>query len=185
MAFGTGERTDILYEGDATADENNRFYVVEDLHPTGGSAFGGALTETNLTNMTSTAIYVDPGNFGYYIIGEEGEKFVTDTIIFANHVLAASFKPDGYPTCGPGEAIFYTFKLDDGRGFFDPDATPSASDRKLVVGGGVPSNPRLSLGGSPADDIVFVTTSEGQVLSIEPPLRDAPESELLYWKQVF
>jgi hypothetical protein len=185
LAFGTGERNEVLYEGNGSVDENNRLYVVQDLHPTGGSAFASVFTETNLTNVTSTAIYVNPGNVGYFIVGEEGEKFITDTIIFASHVLAASFKPSPWPTCGPGEAIFYAFRLGNSRGFFDLDGTPSASDRKMVVGVGVPSNPRMTLASDPTHDMIFMTTSEGQVLSIEPPLRDKPESSLLYWKQVF
>ncbi len=35
------------------------------------------------------------------------------------------------------------------------------------------------------DDMVYVTTSTGQILSIEPPLRDDPESAMIYWRQNF
>jgi hypothetical protein len=55
----------------------------------------------------------------------------------------------------------------------------------MVVGSGIPSNPRVTIGSDPQDDIVFVTTSDGQVLSIEPPLRDGPESVVLFWRQNF
>jgi hypothetical protein len=185
LTFGTGERNDLLYTGDVSKDDNNRFYVVRDPNPTGGSAFSTLVTEADLTNVTNAALFVDPGSLGYYIVAEEGEKFVSDSVVFADHVLAASFTPDGYPACGPGEANFYTFRLSNAQGYFDDDATPAAADRKLVVGSGVPSNPRVTVGADPTDDIVFVTTSEGQILSIEPPLRDDPDSSLLSWRQLF
>ena len=46
LAFGSGERNDLHYAGDSTKDDNNRFFVVHDPNPTGGSAFPGTLTET-------------------------------------------------------------------------------------------------------------------------------------------
>ena len=34
-----------------------------------------------------------------------------------------------------------------------------------------------------AADKIFINTSDGQVLTITPPVRDTPESEMIYWKQ--
>jgi hypothetical protein len=37
----------------------------------------------------------------------------------------------------------------------------------------------------PQHDVVLVTTSEGELIEIEPPLRDPAESKLFYWRQRF
>ena len=104
----------------------------------------------------------------------------------AGHVIAVSYKaPDPYPTCGSGTAYVYVFDIDSGLGALDLNATPEAADRRLAIGTGIPSSPRVTVASDPADDIGFVTTSDGQVLSIEPPLRDGPESETVYWRQRF
>jgi len=184
LAFGSGDEKDILYQGDTSKDDENRFYVIQDLYPTGTSAFSTLITEaSNLTDVTSTATYVDPGNRGYYFKGAEGEKFITDTIIFAGHVLAASYIPTAAPTCGPGTARFYAFELGNAEGFFDANSVAETTDRYMDIGTGVPSNPRVSVASDPTDDVVYVTTSEGELIEIEPPLRDPPESSFLYWRR--
>lgn len=186
LAFGTGERRDTRYAGDVLKDDNNRLYVVRDLTPTGFSLPLTAVTEADLTDVTSTGVYVDPGNLGYYVVAEEGEKFFTDVTMFAGYVIAASYKgPDAYPTCGPGSAFLYAYAVDSGKGFFDTDSNPDAGDRRLLIGSGIPSSPRVTVASDPDDDIIFVTSSEGQVLLIEPPARPGPESDTIYWRQLF
>jgi type IV pilus assembly protein PilY1 len=185
LAFGSGEKKDILYQGDPARDDENRFYVVRDLNPTGAAAFSTLVTEANLTDVTSLATYADPGNLGYFFKGEESEKFISDTVVFAGHVLATSYVPEPAPTCGPGTARFYAFELSNAAGFFDDNGTAEAADRHLTIGSGVPSSPRVSMASDPQDDVVFVTTSEGELIDIEPPLRDPPESSLFYWRQRF
>ena len=51
LAFGSGERNDLLYMGDAgTTDDNNRFYVMEDVDVfEQGSPAQSLITETNLS----------------------------------------------------------------------------------------------------------------------------------------
>jgi type IV pilus assembly protein PilY1 len=83
LAFGSAEEKEILYQGDPARDDENRFWVIEDRHPTGASAFATLVTEANLTDVTALASYVDPGNLGYFFKGEEGEKFVGDSVVFA------------------------------------------------------------------------------------------------------
>ena len=185
LAFGSAEEKDILYQGDAGKDDENRFWVIRDKKPTGASAFSTLVTEANLTDVTSLASYVDSGNLGYFFKGEEGEKFVGDSVVFAGHVLASSYVPERAPACGPGIARFYIFELGDASGFLDDNGLAEAGDRHLNVGTGVPSSPRVSMASDPEDDIVLVTTSEGELIEIEPPLRDPPESSLFYWRQRF
>ena len=106
-------------------------------------------------------------------------------MLFAGHVLAVSYKPETAFTCGPGEAFFVAFRLDNARGFLDYNSTPEAADRRVKIGIGVPSSPRISIGGKPDDDIILITTSAGQVLTLKPPQRDPPESGLMFWRQLF
>jgi Tfp pilus tip-associated adhesin PilY1 len=184
LAFGTGERRDTLYGGEVGVDDNNRFYVVEDATPTGFATPLTPLTEAALTDITADATDPDPTDSGYYVVAEEGEKFFNDVLIFAGHVIAVSYvAPDPYPTCGPGEAVLYAFKISNGRGFFDFNATSEAADRRLSIGVGIPSSPRVTVASDPTNDKIFITTSEGEVLIVQPPLRDPPEASVIYWKQ--
>lgn len=187
LTFGTGERRDVLYAGDALKDDNNRFYVVRD-GPSPLTTHYATLTEADLSPITTSATYVEPltGNSGYYFVANEGEKFFSDVIIFAGHVIAASYEPPPpFPTCGPGKSFLYAFKVANGRGFFDFNATAEASDRRLEIGSGIPSSPRATVAADPTNDKVYITTSTGQVVAITPPTREKPTSETLYWKQNF
>ena len=186
--FATGERRNLLYPGDgqSSTDENNRLYVIRDPEPTGTLAIPvSAYTEANLTDATATVTDSDPTDLGYYIVASDGEKFVTDVLIFAGHAIAASYDPDSFPTCGPGDAYLYILRLSNGLGHFDANAVPEAADRRFAIGTGIPSTPRISVAPSPGDDIGFINTSDNKVLTFEPPLRNPPESQVLYWKQEF
>jgi hypothetical protein len=183
LALGSGERRDMLYQGEAGTDDNNRFYVIEDHDP---RSIGSTLTESNLVPVTSVATYVNPGGKkGYYFVGEESEKYVGDPVIFAGHVLTVSYKPTVAPACGPGEAFYLAFRVSNAKGFLDTNSTPEAADRRVYIGAGVPSSPRVSVGAQPTDDIVVITTSEGEVETLEPPLREDPESSVIFWRQLF
>jgi type IV pilus assembly protein PilY1 len=189
VGFGTGNRRDTQYGGTAGKDDENRFYLIEDLKPIGSNAFDVTIGESMMDDATSLNTYTDTGScpdgapcLGYYIKGDESEKFITDPVIFAGHVLFASYKPAAFPTCGPGEAIFYGFQLSNARGFFG--TTSTAADRSFVAGSGIPSSPRVSMSSDPSDDVIYVTTSEKEIITIEPPTRDTTQSDMLYWKHV-
>ena len=40
---------------------------------------------------------------GSHVVGEEGEKFITDSLVFAGYLIAGSYVPETLPACGPGE----------------------------------------------------------------------------------
>ena len=157
--------------------------MIEDRDP---ATLGTTLTESDLLPVTTDATYVNPGNkLGYYFVAEDDEKFLGAPLIFAGHVLTVSFKPTKLPACGPGEAFFVAFRLSNAAGFLDTNSTPEAADRQMKVGVGVPSPPRVSVGGQPTDDIIIINTTEGEVISLEPPVRDDPESGVVFWRQLF
>ena len=185
-AFASGEREELLYYGDPGRDENNRIWVIKDPNPTGGSAIPASpYTEANLTDITSSAADTNLADMGFFVKADDSEKFLTDVLIFAGHLIVASYDPDTFPSCGPGEAYLYILRLSNGLGHFDSNATPEASDRRFQIGTGIPSTPRISVAPNPTDDVGFINTSDKKVLTFEPPLRDPPESSVLYWKQEF
>jgi hypothetical protein len=186
LAFGTGEREDLLYEGDPAEDENNRFYVVTDPDPTGPFAFPGTLAEGDLTDITGLGSDPDPADRGFYFVADDGEKFVGGTVIFGGFAITVSFVPEEASACGPGTAFLYLFDLETGTGFFaGGDAGVSNSGRTLSIGSGMPSSPRMSLGGAGgADDSLYVQTSTGELIKLDAPERSA-QVGLVYWKQDF
>ena len=104
---------------------------------------------------------------------------------FAGYAIVPSYESPTFPVCTPGLAQLYLFDLGDASGFWDQDSIYTAADRKVQIGWGIPSNPRVSVASNPNDDKIFINTSDGQVLTITPPVRDTPESEAIYWKQNF
>jgi hypothetical protein len=186
IVVGTGMRNNVLYAGDAAVDDQNRVYVFRDANPTGPLAFSSVITEADLIDITASGTYIDTGaDKGYFFKGEEGEKFLSDPVIFAGFAIVPSYSPPIWPACGPGMANLFLFKLYDASGFWDQDALFTASDRKVQIGWGIPSNPRVSIASDPSNDKIFINTSNGEVLTITPPVRDNPGSETIYWKQNF
>jgi Tfp pilus tip-associated adhesin PilY1 len=200
LAFGSGEREDLRWGGDedASTDENNRFYVVKDPDPIGANAFVAVTSEADMSASDVTSLAADPdlSDAGFYFTLPDGEKFVTDVTIFAGLVIVASYQPaQGNDVCltSGGQSFLHVFEVDSALGFFGDDATPAeAGDRKLGFGGGLPSNPRVSLGRDPSDDRVYVKTSTGQIVVIgdDPSgddgfARTSDTRNLIYWRQIF
>ena len=82
-------------------------------------------------------------------------------------------------------ALLYVFDLATGVGYFDDETEDVAADRYIVIGGGMPSKPKVSTGENPDDDVVYIKTSSGQVIIIRPPPRSSDPVGLIYWRQVF
>ena len=191
LSFGTGEREDLRYAGDAsTTDENNRFYVVEDAFPTGGAAFATKLYEDQLTEVTDPAVAPSLAQKGYYFVAEDGEKFVTDHIVFAGHVITTSYSPDdgavAAAVCAPkggGDAFLYVVSLESGLGYFADAAAATGKTRRMSVGGGLPSAPQLSTSiDKSSPDKLYLKTSSGLVTEVDAPPRTDPPASLVYWR---
>ena len=195
IALGAGERKDLSYLGEATADENNRFYVLIDPDPyeIAGLAAAGPVVEADLLDATSS-----PGGVaittqrGFYIVAADGEKFVTNSVIFAGHVVTASFKPTPStdPCAARGEAKAYVFDLFTGEGYFtDAGGNP---ERTLDLGVGLPTDPRVSIGvgGGGAgggtdgcdDNRVYIEKSGADLESFGVPCVPG-NGHLLYWRE--
>ena len=74
--------------------------------------------------------------------------------------------------------------VDDAAGFFPEASEPPSEDRRLLVGTGIASKPRVSVGVNSSDDKIYIQTSEGEVVTVQPPVRDEG-LEQIYWRQRF
>jgi type IV pilus assembly protein PilY1 len=187
LSFGSGERHDLAYEGDASAAENNRFYVIADPNPIGASAFSASYTETDLTDITAADTDGNLLDGGYYFQVADGEKFVTEISVFAGQVIAGSYMPQSTAdlcATASGQSFLYIFNLGSGQGYFEDPSDPPSEDRRTFIGGGFPTSPEVVIANDPDDDTIIIKTSEGpRVISIGAPPRTDPTGQLIYWKQ--
>ena len=130
----------------------------------------------------------DPSDLGYMFVGNDGEKFVSELIVFAGYVIAVGFEIDAF-AADPCEATtgiskLYAFDLDTGQGYFTggSPATPM-EERYVETGGGMSSTPQISIAPDPDDDKMYIKTSKGRVITIDPPPRPDSGASLIYWKQ--
>ncbi len=165
LAFGSGERAAIGYKGASGRDENNRFYAITDPDPYGVQATPPpVVTEANLTDITTVGTPVSSPR-GYYFKVDDGEKFVTSTVIFAGKVITASFTPSqlqagdpGFDPCtqrGSGE--LYIFDLASGTGAFVDGG--GNETRSVNIGSGLPTDPKVSVGVGGSDNKVVIQKS--------------------------
>jgi type IV pilus assembly protein PilY1 len=187
LVFGTGERDDPLHPGAAGQNDNNRFYVVKDVNPTGGLAFGVPLYEEKLTDITGLDSDTNPMDAGFFFIAEESEKFVTTHTIYAGFVITASFTPPagGALDCtggAGGRTYLYVFDLFTGLGFF-VDGVTGNPERTIEVGSGFPSDPQISVGPNGAD--IYLQTSDGNLVETDAPGGGAAPLRVIYWREVF
>lgn len=150
LAFGSGERANLKRPGDSgSANENNTFYSMTDLDPLEKLGAPSPLGEFDLYNTTTDGYCtpLGPTQRGFFFRGEDGEKFITESAIFNYWVIAGSFTPDTVsidPCKGSGTAALYIFRIYCGDGFFAE--TGAGGDRKLDLGVGVPTDPKVSVG---------------------------------------
>ncbi|MBW2294285.1 MAG: hypothetical protein JRG94_18530, partial [Deltaproteobacteria bacterium] len=161
LAFGSGERNNIDFLGVTGDDsENNRFYVIEEIDPLEhlGSPMA-TLTDTDLTDVTASAAPTAITGSGFFFTVGDGEKFVTNTEIFAHKVYGATFTPEdtGDPCTSRGVATLYVFDIRTGGGAFtDGSGNPT---RKLDIGTGLPSDPKTSVGPNGLANRIYIQKS--------------------------
>ncbi|MCP4004469.1 MAG: hypothetical protein GY725_09770 [bacterium] len=203
LAFASGERTDLKYEGAASSpatleglyDDNNRFWVIWDRVPIGSGAFdveisegyqtiGGTIRGINdITTLTSDNA---PDDDGYYIKVPDGEKFIVNHIVFSGLTLALSYVPDnsGTDICNAvGESNVYIFGISDGTG-----ALSSGTARSVKLGNGAPTDPRVSVSRDSNGNMIVELvgqTSLGEVLKLPVPADPPPPFSNVYWRQRF
>ena len=143
-----------------------------------------AATETNLTDITTIASDNNAADLGYFFRVKDGEKFITDNIIFGGVVVTLSYMPDaaGHEPRGLRTGWqHHRVRVDAGkrrRRVSAGDGTdarlgwpPPPPVRSKTLGNGAPTNPRLTISkiadGGPDDGKIVVNgtvqTSSGEV----------------------
>jgi type IV pilus assembly protein PilY1 len=190
LAFGTGERHDLLYMSDPnTTEDNNRFYVLEETDLWDASVDPlsppAALGESDLVDLTSTNTCGDlSGKSGYFVVGEEGEKWVTNVEIFVGYVIVNSYVPQ--PSTDPceigGVAYLWAFRVECGEGLFtDGSGGPV---RNLDIGAGLPTDPRVTVGaGGDGTNRLIISKQGGDIINLEAP-PGFPGSGMFYWREL-
>jgi hypothetical protein len=181
LAFGSGERRNLAYAGEAGEDENNRFYVMKDISPY--TATAATLDETDLTDITGDEDGAAIAGSGYFFTVADGEKFVTNFEIFAGHVIAATFTPSapGVDPCTTrGNGKLYIFDITNGEGYFSDGA--SNPTRGLDIGSGLPTDPKVSVGVGGKNNRVIIEKSGADLESLEEQDIDVTGG-LLYWRE--
>jgi hypothetical protein len=206
LAWGAGERANPIGTAAALTDgcpgtasaclNNNHFYVVKDEDPlervntipariTGRYTEGDLLNPDSATPPTCNALKTA---VGYMITARDGEKFVSNSTIFLGTVFTGSFlpnNPSGSTCDSKGTAFLYGFDLDCAVGEF-PGPGDNQADRRMAIGSGLPTRPRVSVGdlnqggggGCPSPPCcinkVVVVTSDGEIYNDCPD--DLPTS---------
>ena len=187
LAFGSGERANLQFEGFAApADENNRFYAVRDLDPLECQAVPQpVMDETTLKNVTGDASCSDVSAFGgFYLMGQDGEKFVTQSDIFFYYVFVGSFIPEtpADPCDAGGSSYLYAFKVYCGEGLFtDASGDPESS---VSLGEGLPTDPRITISPEEGGNRVIINKQEGDLENFEAPPGFGSGVGQFYWRQL-
>jgi type IV pilus assembly protein PilY1 len=186
LAFGSGERRNLPFEGVTGDDsENNRFYVIVDPDPYERAATPfGTFDETDLTDFSGSEAAATFSNQGFFFTVGDGEKFVTNVEIFAGDVIAASFLPTSNldPCVSKGQGTLHVFDLVNGEGHFDDGAGNPV--RGLDIGAGLPTDPKISVGVGGANNRVIVEKSGADLETFEEDDVDIGRG-LLYWRERF
>lgn len=212
LAIGSGERNDLDFgraggpEVPLDPAELNRYYVFKDLDPFERERDPATLPLTDVgvgadLVDVSAVVGINPntcltgGALGYFIVGQEGEKFISESTIFFGTVLTGSYVPSSLlaNVCdAAGDAFLYGFKLLCGEDALpDPGGSPGHV-RRVSIGTGLPNSPRVSVGpldgggggGGPCADMVLVISSDGNAFSTCPGGRPNTGLVLRSWRDL-
>ncbi|MCH2171178.1 hypothetical protein MK489_10375 [Myxococcota bacterium] len=184
LALGAGQRENPQYSDDDGLEEtNNHYYVIEDSDPfersaTAPNSLTGFLSEDDLaTNAqidSQTCSNIQSNFSGFFLTGRDSEKFITNSVVFLGDLYFGSFVPPDPSTADPcnstGESYLYSFDVDCANGSFTPNPGTGNEDRRLLIGTGLPTRPRVSVGGlnegnatASCNNKVIVITSDGGI----------------------
>jgi len=186
LAFGSGERRNLQFEGDPDASElgeNNRFYVMVDSDPYElASPALATITEADLTDFSASAAAQSFANKGFYITVADGEKFVTNVEIFSGEVIAGTFTPttSGSPCSTRGDGNLYVFDVETGEGHFNDGF--GGAERGYSLGPGLPTDPKVSIGVGGKENRVVIEKSGSDIEIIEAPNVNL-NGATLFWRE--
>ncbi len=145
---------------------------------------GGATRRLN--DVSNLATDPDPDDDGYYIVVPDGEKFITNHVLFGGVLLTLTFVPDNSNAnaCERfNTSNIWVFKLEDAGGLIDDTAAAGNDQRNKFLGPGAPTDPQISIS---KDKVVLIgQTSQGYVFEFDVPVDPPPPIELVFWRQIY
>ena len=219
LSFASGERANLGYKGQTDPnsptslvglyDDNNRFWVLKDRTPTGSGAFPTSVPiyeqprlpatvplsgHGSLSDVTNSTIDPNTTDEGYFFRVRDGEKFITNHLIFAGNVATVSYTPDSGIAPPPGSCALggttseWAWTLDDAGAALDDPINVNQLVRSRTIGNGAPTDPRISVSkDSTGRIIVRITaqTSTGQVTNPDGGGLSLDPVDMIYWRQNF
>lgn len=205
LAWGGGERAEPIGTAaewsDGLLSNNNHYYVVKDADPlervgTLPNRFTGKLTENDLADFDAvsplTCAQMKATKQGYFLTGRDSEKFISNSTIFLGTLFTGSFLPanPALSNCdGKGTAFLYAFDLECGVGEFQSNPGSEADKRRMAIGTGLPTRPRVSVGdlnqGDPSGCVnkVVVVTSDGEIWNDCPGSLPSSGVQVRSWRE--
>ncbi|NQZ98715.1 MAG: hypothetical protein HRU01_19610, partial [Myxococcales bacterium] len=186
IALGAGQRANpTLWDDDGDPANNNHYYVIKDRDPlekdpSVPDPLTGYLDEDDLaSNAQADSVACNDLQTlyqGYMIDGRDAEKFITNSVVFVGELYFGSFIPpdpdDSDPCSASGSSYLYNFDLDCAVGSYPSNPGTGNEDRRIAIGTGLPTRPRVSVGGlnegnQPAtcNNKIVVITSDGGIMN--------------------
>ena len=118
------------------------------------------------------------------MMGQDGEKFVTQSDIFFYYVFVGSFIPEtpADPCDAGGSSYLYAFKVYCGEGLFT-DAAGDA-EPKVSLGDGLPTDPRITISPEEGGNRVIINKQEGELWNFEAPPGFGAGVGQFYWREL-
>lgn len=181
MYFGTGDRNH------PNNTSSNRFIgIKENTNMTNG----GALTVSNLTNVTSGSGAVTQG---WYVTLNSNEKVLAESDVFNNAVFFTTFTPTSAASCAnsSGTAKLYSVNLTTGDAALNlstgaaATAGTAALSMAKTIGSGIPSRPEIIISGSGSSGNPYVITGTTNREIVNTAVPSVMRKSLAAWREVF
>ena len=124
----------------------------------------------------------------------DGEKFMTNHLIFGGHIATVSYTPGSLASLPPGTCALggtsseWAWKLDDGGAALTDPANVNTLVRTRTLGNGAPTDPRISVSKDTNGKIIVritAQTSTGQVTNPDGGGLSLDPVDMIYWRQNF
>ena len=178
---GTGDR----FHPNNTA--SNRFYGIKDNT---AMTNGTALTESNLTNLSSGSGTIVQG---WYVPMASNEKVLASSDVFDSRVFFTTFTPTTVAVCGGGggDAKLYSINMTTGDAALNLTtgavlATGTAAlTMAKTIGSGIPTKPIINMSGSGIKGTPYLTTGTTNNQLSTTVIPTVTRRRLIGWREVF
>jgi hypothetical protein len=147
-----------------------------------------------LTDVTNYSSDPNTADEGYFFRVKDGEKFMTNHLVFDGNVVTVSYTPSSLLSLPPGTCALggttseWAWELDDASASLDDPINVNQFVRTRTLGNGAATDPRISVSKDPTGKIIVritsqtsmgeVTNPDGGGLSLDPV-------DMIYWRQNF